>query len=140
MHLVCYYSLYYLFCFFNDTATTEIYTYCHTLSLHDALPISLMPPATAKAKTTSRRMPASGRARLGMAGCYSAPAPAPPDGIHRTGAAAGVPRSGAPRTRPATRTGRRAGRPRPAEIISRAALDRPAAAATLPRQPDVNHE
>src|SRR3546814_4436884 len=24
--------------FFNDTATTEIYTYCHTLSLHDALP------------------------------------------------------------------------------------------------------
>src|SRR3546814_12673025 len=33
-----------MFCalfFFNDTATTEIYTYCHTLSLHDALPISL---------------------------------------------------------------------------------------------------
>src|SRR3546814_4623037 len=30
----------YLF-FFNDTATTEIYTYCHTLSLHDALPIFL---------------------------------------------------------------------------------------------------
>src|SRR3546814_19208664 len=30
-----------LFCFFfNDTATTEIYTYGHTLSLHDALPIS----------------------------------------------------------------------------------------------------
>src|SRR3546814_20927077 len=27
-------------CFFNYTATTEIYTYCHTLSLHDALPIS----------------------------------------------------------------------------------------------------
>src|SRR3546814_15128372 len=26
--------------FFNATATTEIYTYCHTLSLHDALPIS----------------------------------------------------------------------------------------------------
>src|SRR3546814_16582008 len=25
--------------FFNDTATTEIYTYVHTLSLHDALPI-----------------------------------------------------------------------------------------------------
>ena len=30
--------------FFNDTATTEIYTCLHTLSLHDALPIS---PATA---------------------------------------------------------------------------------------------
>src|SRR3546814_3074222 len=28
------------FFFFNDTPTTEIYTYCHTLSLHDALPIS----------------------------------------------------------------------------------------------------
>src|SRR5213594_5168934 len=26
--------------FFNDTATTEIYTSVHTLSLHDALPIS----------------------------------------------------------------------------------------------------
>src|SRR3546814_3761686 len=26
--------------FFNDTATTEIYTYLHTLSLHDSLPIS----------------------------------------------------------------------------------------------------
>src|SRR3546814_4985419 len=26
--------------FFNVTATTEIYTYSHTLSLHDALPIS----------------------------------------------------------------------------------------------------
>src|SRR3546814_10987635 len=26
--------------FFNDTATTEIYTYGHTLSLHDALPSS----------------------------------------------------------------------------------------------------
>src|SRR3546814_8002722 len=26
--------------FFNDTATTEIYTYCHTLFLHYALPIS----------------------------------------------------------------------------------------------------
>src|SRR3546814_13643863 len=25
--------------FFKDTATTEIYTYVHTLSLHDALPI-----------------------------------------------------------------------------------------------------
>src|SRR6266705_2245181 len=29
------------FCFFNDTATTEIYT----LSLHDALPISHLPAA-----------------------------------------------------------------------------------------------
>src|SRR6188768_4536055 len=29
-----------LFFFFNDTATTEIYTSIDTLSLHDALPIS----------------------------------------------------------------------------------------------------
>src|SRR6056300_247740 len=30
----------FLFFFFNDTATTEIYTNLNTLSLHDALPIS----------------------------------------------------------------------------------------------------
>src|SRR5213075_2151653 len=30
-----------IFFFFNDTATTEIYTTRHTLSLHDALPIYL---------------------------------------------------------------------------------------------------
>src|SRR5213082_4325163 len=29
--------------FFNDTATIEIYTVSDTLSLHDALPISLVP-------------------------------------------------------------------------------------------------
>src|SRR3546814_13275151 len=30
-----------MFCFFfNDTTTTQIYTYLHTLPLHDALPIS----------------------------------------------------------------------------------------------------
>src|SRR3546814_20625507 len=28
-----------LFCFFNDTPTTEVYTYLHPLALHDALPI-----------------------------------------------------------------------------------------------------
>src|SRR3546814_16443654 len=31
--------LFMIVCFFNDPATTEIYTYGHTLSLHDALPI-----------------------------------------------------------------------------------------------------
>ena len=36
LHFSCY-SLVFFFFFFNDTATTEIYT----LSLHDALPISL---------------------------------------------------------------------------------------------------
>src|SRR5210317_1687802 len=35
-------SSFILFCFFffNDTATTEMYTLSYTLSLHDALPIS----------------------------------------------------------------------------------------------------
>src|SRR3546814_15068588 len=35
---------YLYFFFFKDTATTEIYTYWHTLSLHDALPISADSP------------------------------------------------------------------------------------------------
>src|SRR3546814_8552425 len=35
-----YVILWVYFFLFNDTATTEIYTYGHTLSLHDALPIS----------------------------------------------------------------------------------------------------
>src|SRR5216110_4044022 len=38
--LLFYYTLFF---FFNDTATTEIYTSSHTLSLHDALPISRRP-------------------------------------------------------------------------------------------------
>src|SRR3546814_680159 len=42
--LVSFYCIWFLvsfffFFFFNDTATNEIYTYLHTLSLHDALPI-----------------------------------------------------------------------------------------------------
>src|SRR3546814_5377670 len=32
--------IYFFLCFFNDRAPPEIYTYVHTLSLHDALPIS----------------------------------------------------------------------------------------------------
>src|SRR5881227_354863 len=38
-------------CFFNDAATTEIYTTVHTLSLHDALPI---PPALCNWSTPAR--------------------------------------------------------------------------------------
>src|SRR5213596_3811754 len=33
---------FFFFFFFNDTATTEIYTRPYTLSLHDALPISVV--------------------------------------------------------------------------------------------------
>src|SRR5690348_18120135 len=54
----------FLFFFFNDTATTEIYT----LSLHDALPISC----------PGRRPRRSGRARA-----RPSPGPARPDGSAR---------------------------------------------------------
>src|SRR2546425_6222497 len=47
------YSLLYFFFFFNDTATTEIYT----LSLHDALPILPSPRARAD---TPRSRPSTG--------------------------------------------------------------------------------
>src|SRR3546814_17330873 len=47
-------------CFVNDTATTEIYSYGHTLSLHDALPIS----------SASRPTP--------CLGCLSTPSPGAP--------------------------------------------------------------
>src|SRR3546814_18297741 len=45
-----------IFVLFNDTATTEIYTYRHTLSLHDARPIwaSRSPMAEATAPPTPR--------------------------------------------------------------------------------------
>src|SRR5260370_28878102 len=45
MYFICIFwrvPLFFIFFFFNDTATTEIYT----LSLHDALPISMPPEAT----------------------------------------------------------------------------------------------
>src|SRR5881397_1017884 len=42
--------------FFNDTATTEIYTAQYTLSLHDALPISLR-GRSAPARRPHRRAP-----------------------------------------------------------------------------------
>src|SRR3546814_20668583 len=40
------YICYHIFFFVNDTSTTHIYTYLHTLSLHDALPISYYPTST----------------------------------------------------------------------------------------------
>src|SRR3546814_15214165 len=43
-------------CFFlNDTATTEIYTYSHTLSLHDALPIAAAahPPIESRSRAAA---------------------------------------------------------------------------------------
>src|SRR6267143_164556 len=46
----CKKKIYFLNFFFNDTATTEIYT----LSLHDALPISHHDPSSISANTSSR--------------------------------------------------------------------------------------
>src|SRR3546814_10190916 len=40
--------------FFKDTATAEIYAYCHTLSLHDALPIWAAPRPAAPRRRRSR--------------------------------------------------------------------------------------
>src|SRR3546814_15569547 len=47
-----------LFFCFNDTATTESYTYLHTLSLHDALPISFggNPMGAAVARVALRKL------------------------------------------------------------------------------------
>src|SRR3546814_20374046 len=42
-YCICYSYLFLIYIvgfFLNDTATTEIYPYCNTLALHDALPIS----------------------------------------------------------------------------------------------------
>src|SRR3546814_20354748 len=50
--------------FFNDTATTEIYTYGHTLSLHDALPIWAAPTRS--------------RSRKGGEACFVPHSPFPP--------------------------------------------------------------
>src|SRR5881394_4679970 len=44
-----------IFFFFNDTATTEIYTGWYTLSLHDALPISPPRAARQRGSTAGRR-------------------------------------------------------------------------------------
>src|SRR2546425_3756819 len=66
-------TLLFLF-FFNDTATTEIYT----LSLHDALPISSTPdPRPARRSAARGRRPRPGRARDSRA---SRPLPRAPSG------------------------------------------------------------
>src|SRR3546814_13239665 len=40
--------------FLHDAANLEIYTYCHTLSLHDALPISLPRAGSLPCRTRDR--------------------------------------------------------------------------------------
>src|SRR3712207_7770557 len=66
-----------MFFFFNDTATTEIYT----LSLHDALPISASvppsssPPSRPPARRSSRPPPPSPRARPATSGSTGSTSP-----------------------------------------------------------------
>src|SRR2546430_9895633 len=57
MYYVACQSLFLLFFFFNDTATTEIYT----LSLHDALPISIPGRSSPAARAHAGAAPAVGR-------------------------------------------------------------------------------
>src|SRR6056297_1887014 len=57
------YFLYNIF-FFNDTATTEIYTYCHTLSLHDALPIPPRPSAVRRIQSPVDRSATSSETNI----------------------------------------------------------------------------
>src|SRR3546814_7673623 len=53
-----------MFFVFNDTATTEIDTYGHTLSLHDALPISVRARRRrGRRRRTGRAVPRPGAAR-----------------------------------------------------------------------------
>src|SRR3546814_13699108 len=56
------------FFFFNDTATPEIYTYSHTLSLHDALPIFTVSatPQASCCKRAIRRAMARAGSRFGV--------------------------------------------------------------------------
>src|SRR3546814_8567619 len=71
--------------FVNDTATSEIYTYFHTLSLHDALPIS---SATAPRIRRCPIRPASSRWPTPAPSAASAPARprAPPPRLPAAGA------------------------------------------------------
>src|SRR3546814_15431311 len=78
---------YHILFLFNDTAPTEIYTYLTTLSLNDALPISLVPH------------PADG----GCAGRAVVPAPAERARAHQRG------RDAADRGPPGPRAARRGG-------------------------------
>src|SRR2546430_9978233 len=65
-----------LFFFFNDTATTEIYT----LSLHDALPISMESPTAARAAAAGSSISCTREASFGTCG------PCPPTWYVKTGA------------------------------------------------------
>src|SRR3546814_6045011 len=63
--------------FFKDTATPEVYTYLHTLSLHDALPISRWPePGIRSRRRSAATTPRCGSAEASTAWTYRCSAPA----------------------------------------------------------------
>src|SRR3546814_10322635 len=57
--------------FFNETATTEIYTYVHTLSLHDALPI--LAPGWMATESIARPFASIALSQARRAGARAAP-------------------------------------------------------------------
>src|SRR3546814_19577069 len=62
-----------LFFIFNDTATTEIYTYSHTLALHYALPIFIhCPSPTVAPIETCLEVGASGKSQPPPIALYNA--------------------------------------------------------------------
>src|SRR3546814_8322887 len=67
------------FFFVNDTATTEIYTYLHTLSLHDALPIliSSQCPHSTRLIGPPRQMRTASGARIPTTNASDATTPMP---------------------------------------------------------------
>src|SRR2546422_9559979 len=69
MHLCFLLSLFFSFFFFNDTATTEIYT----LSLHDALPISSDSRSSISSASTSISSRSTASSRTSRA-CRTSPA------------------------------------------------------------------
>src|SRR5216684_5856908 len=102
---------YFLFFFFNDTATTEIYT----LSLHDALPIG-----------AGRRAPRAGNLQRKIVRLAAARKSFHHDALHRRAEASGAPGFAASRTRvveapPRFRAARGTRAPRPRLDASRLA-------------------
>src|SRR3546814_19350130 len=89
----------FLFFFFNDTATTEIYTYCHTLSLHDALPIYVVDASEAASIITSFKLQTG--IPLTRAEAAATPTPRAPAASARR--AAQIESAAAPRDRKSTR-------------------------------------
>src|SRR2546426_9593491 len=108
MLLIPYSLLFFSFFFFNDTATTEIYT----LSLHDALPIS--PSRFVRRPRSARGLPARAARLLADAARAAGACPTAGVGETRRPLRLGARRGGSPPARgPARARGGPRGTPRP---------------------------